>query len=260
MHDNRPIGIFDSGVGGLTILSEIRKFLPHESIIYLADQKNIPYSSKSKQELAKITSKIVRFLIEKRAKIIVVACNTATVYALDHLRTKFDTAIIGIVPVVKTASQRTKKGRIGILSTVGTAKSRYQKYLIKKFASGSKVSNIGTDEIVPFIESGKMDSKELNDVLEKVLKQFSNIDVLVLGCSHYPFLKDKIQNILGSKVLILDSGPAVARQVARVLEKNNMLANKNGRTDFFTTSDPSTFKSIAKKLLIRVDSARKAVI
>lgn len=269
MHDNRPIGIFDSGVGGLSVLYEIKKLLPRESFIYVADQANIPYSGKSKKELEKITSNIVRFLVERRAKIIVVACNTATLYVLDYLRSEFDIPIIGIVPVVKTAAERTKNGRVGILSTVATAKSNYQKELIKRFTSGLKVSNIGTDEIVSFIENGNVNSKELNNALKRVLKQFSGVDVLALGCSHYPFLRDKIQTILGSKVLILDSGPAVARQVERVLEKNRAFSSGKERfIKFFTSGNPSNFRTIAEKLIkmkfdpdiIGVDTVEKAII
>lgn len=269
MYDNRPIGVFDSGVGGFTIYSEITKLLPHESIVYLGDQANAPYSGKSKKELERITSKIVQFLLKYKVKMVVVACNTATVYALEYLRTKFDLPIVGIVPVVKTASQKTKNGRIGIFSTVATAKSNHQKELIKKFADGLKVSNIGADEIVPFVERGDIDSEEFDNVLKNVLKQFSGIDVLALGCSHYPFLRSKIQKILGSKVLILDSGPAVARQVKRVLEKNKAFSSGKERfIKFFTSGNPSNFRTIAGKLIkikldpdiIGVDTVEKAII
>lgn len=261
MPDNRPIGVFDSGVGGLTIFSEITKLLPGESIIYFADQNNMPYSGKSERELEKITSNIVRFLIKNKVKLIVVACNTATVYVIDCLRSKFKVPIIGVVPVVKTAARLTKSGRIGILSTIATSKSKYQKDLIKKFANGLIGNNIGADELVPFIEAGDLNSKELNNVLEKVLKHFSGVDVLALGCSHYPFLKEKIQIILGPKVLILDSGPAVARQVKRVLESNKILSNKKSKTKFFTTGNPADFKRIVKKLInAELDTVEKAII
>jgi len=249
MYDNRPVGIFDSGVGGLTIFSEITKLLPRESIIYLADQNNIPYSGKSKKELEKITSNVVRFLLENDAKIVVVACNTATVYTLDYLRSEFDIPIIGIVPIIKTAAEKTKIGRIGILSTVATAESDYQKELIKKFTNGLKVFNVGTDKIVPFIEGGEVYSSKLTATLKDVLKYFASIDVLALGCSHYPFARRKIQKILGQKVLVLDSGPAVARQVKRVLENNKILSNKKGKTKFFTTENPWNFRWVAEKLI-----------
>lgn len=261
MADNRPIGIFDSGVGGLTIYLEIKKILPRESYIYFADQKNIPYSGKPKGELEKITSGIIRFLLKNKAKIIVIACNTATVYAIDYLRSKFDVPIIGTVPVVKTASERTRNGRIGILSTIATAKSRYQKKLIEKFTNGLAVFNVGTDEIVPFIETGEINSVKLKKSLMDILKQFSEIDVLALGCSHYPFLKKKIQQILGSKILILDSGPAVARQVSRVVLTKNILSNKKSYTRFFTTGSREDFERIARKLAkIKGTSVEKAII
>ena len=261
MYDNRPVGIFDSGVGGLTIFSEITKLLPNESIIYFADQKNILYSGKSKRELEKITSNIVRFLIKNKAKLIVIACNTATVYAVDYLRSKFKVPIIGVVPVVKTAARITKSGRIGILSTAATSKSKYQKDLIKRFANGLIVNNIGTDELVPFVETGDFKSAVLNKKLQNILKEFRGIDILALGCSHYPFLRDKIQKILGPKVLILDSGPAVARQVKRVLESNKILSNKKSKTKFFTTSNPADFKRIVEKLInAKLDTVEKAII
>ena len=261
MYDNRPVGIFDSGVGGLTIFSEIRKLLPSESFVYLADQANIPYSGKSKKELEKITSNIVRFLIKNKVKLIVIACNTATVYATDYLRSKFKVPIIGVVPVVKTAARLIKSGRIGILSTAATSKSKYQKDLIKKFANGLIVNNIGTDELVPFIETGDLKSAVLTKKLRNILKEFQGIDVLALGCSHYPFLRDEIQKILGPKVLILDSGPAVARQVKQVLESNKILSSKKSKTKFFTTGNPADFKRIIEKLInAKLDRVDKAII
>ena len=268
MYDNRPVGIFDSGVGGLTILLEITKLLPNESIIYFADQKNIPYSGKSERELEKITSNIVRLLIKNKVKLIVIACNTATVYTIDYLRSKFKVPIIGVVPVVKTAALFAKSGRIGILSTIATSKSKYQKDLIKKFANGLIVNNIGSDEIVSFIETGDLKSAVLNKKLRNILKKFQEIEVLALGCSHYPILRDEIQKILGLEVLILDSGPAVARQVKRVLETNKMLSSKKSKIRFFTTGNPADFKRIVEKLInakldpdiIGVDTVEKAII
>lgn len=261
MYDNRPIGIFDSGVGGLSIYREVKKLLPRESFIYLADQKNNPYGGRSVKEIQNLSSDVVSFLINQNTKAIIVACNTATVYAIDYLRSKFDIPIIGIVPVVKTAAKKTKIGRIGILSTVATAESDYKKELIKKFANGLKVFNIGTDKIVPFIERGEVDSNKLIATLKEVLKQFTSIDVLALGCSHYPFLRQEIQKILGPKILILDSGPACARQVKRVLENNKMLSNKKGAIKFFTTENPWDFRRVAEKLIKKkLATVEKAII
>lgn len=260
MHGQRPIGVFDSGVGGLTVLKQLSRLLPKESFIYFADQKNVPYGSKKKRELRKITANAVRFLHEEKAKTIVMACNTATIYALDYLRSKFDLPIIGIVPIVKTAAQETKNGRIGILSTVATSKSLYQKELINKFASGLKVVNLGTDELVPFVEKGEIESPRLTKTLEVILSAFQRerIDTLALGCSHFPFLGKSIRKILGS-VLILDSAAAISRQTKRVLEQNRALSDTRGELIFYTTGNVVKFKEVASKLLkktiVRVNKA-----
>lgn len=278
-----PIGIIDSGVGGLTILLEITKKLPSESFIYLADQKNLPYGTKNKKEIYRLSKKLVKFLIAKKAKLIVIACNTITVACIDKLRKDFpDIPIIGTVPVVKTASKLTKNGRIGILSTKQTASSKYQKDLIKKFAKGLKVLNLGTDKLVPLIEasetatfprdtrreiergpvkgfppaSAPVDSAQMravgipstlatpSEILTKDLKPFKDfkIDVLVLGCSHFPLLKSEMRKILGSKIKILDSGGAIARQTKRILVSENLEAEYNKSVKkFYTTGEMKEF-------------------
>lgn len=243
---NKPIGILDSGVGGLTIWREIVRELPKESTVYIADSKNIPYGAKSSKEINRLARKLVQFLLKKDVKLIVVACNTITVTCLDRLRAEFpQIPIVGTVPVVKTAAEKTKKGKIGILSTVRTAKSRYQKNLIKKFAGDLEVLNLGTDKLVPLIEKGE----SVDQVLENELSPFINqVDVLALGCTHFPLIKDKIQKILGPKVLVLDSGPAIARQVRRVLSNNNILSSSKADRFFFTTGDDKSFNKILKSL------------
>ena len=245
--DNKPIGIFDSGVGGLSIYKEIVRELPLESTIYIADSKNIPYGTKTPKEIHKLARKLVQFLLKKNVKLIVVACNTITVSSLDKLRREFpQIPIVGTVPVIKTASKSSKDKKIGILSTVRTAESQYQKNLIKKFARGNKVLNIGTDKLVPLIESGR----NVDLVLKEELKPFINsqVDVLALGCTHFPLIKNKIQGILGSKVLILDSGPAIARQVRRVLTNNNILSSSKKDYIFYTTGDNTSFNKIFKSI------------
>lgn len=262
--DNRPIGVFDSGVGGLTIFSEIKKLLPHENIIFVADQANVPYSGKTKKELVTITTKIAKFLVDHDVKMLVVACNTASVYALDALRSKFQLPIIGIVPVVKTAAEETRNRQIGILSTVATSRSDYQKKLIEKFADSLMVINIGTDKLVPFIERGEFRGNGIEAVLNKVLSKFKSegVDTLALGCSHFSFLRGEIREILGNNVLILDSGSAVARQINRVLKNNSSLASEiKPIYTFFTTGDPSKFKKVGQALLKRrLTHVRKATI
>ena len=252
MNDNKPIGIFDSGVGGLSIFSEITKLLPYESIVYLGDQANVPYGSKTEEELRRFTEIGMNFLFKKKVKLIIIACNTATVYALTYLRSKFKLPIIGIVPVVKTAVQMSQNGRMGILSTVATSKSTHQKKLIKKFTKGRKVYNVGTNKLVSYVERGEIKGGRLNRTLDKLLKSFQEekIDTIALGCSHFLFLRDEIAKNLRPGVIILDSGTAIARQAERVLKNNNALnSNQKPEYRFFTSGNPEKFKKVAEKLL-----------
>ena len=235
--NNRPIGVLDSGIGGLTIWREIVRLLPKESTIYIADSKNCPYGKKTPEQIHAFAKRLIKFLLKKDVKLIVIACNTITVSCLDKLREEFtNVPIVGTVPVIKTASEQTKNGIIGIFSTSGTAKSMYQKSLINKFAKDKTVINIGTDKLVPMIEKGK----SMYLVIKKILLPFkkTNIDVLALGCSHYPLIREQIQRVLGLQVVILDSGAAIARQVRRVLSNNNSLSSlKIAAHSFFTTGD-----------------------
>lgn len=250
---NKPIGVLDSGIGGLSIYQEIVKLLPHESTLYIGDNAYIPYSKLSEEVLFDRSKRLVRFLLEKDAKLIVVACNTITVSGIDKLRETFpDVPFIGTVPVIKTAASVTQKKSFGILSTERTANSAYQKDLINKFAEGHTVLNIGTDELVPLIEKGIVEGKAMHDVLNAILVPFKEgvVDTLVLGCTHYPFVKKEIQNILGSEVQILDSGAAIARQAQRILSEKNALSTSGTPTrEYYTTAMAEHIDYIAKKLL-----------
>jgi glutamate racemase len=247
--NNSPIGIFDTGVGGLTVLQAIAHELPHESLIYAGDSANTPYGTKSEEEIYSRTKKLVEFLLSKNVKLIVIACNTITVSCLDQLRKDYpQMPFIGTVPVIKTAAAVTKNKRIGVLSTTVTAQSVYQKKLIEHFANDCIVFDYGNDELVPLIESGRENSEEMKKVLTKILSTFQKeeIDTLVLGCTHFPFLKDQMQELLGAEVNLLDSGGAIARQVRRVLEHNESLAKDNIQAiNIFTTGNIE----IPKKLL-----------
>ncbi|MDO8686886.1 MAG: glutamate racemase [Candidatus Berkelbacteria bacterium] len=251
--NNQPIGVLDSGIGGLSILKEIIKKFPHESTIYLADSLNCPYGNRSEKEIYNLSRRLVEFLVDQKVKIIIIACNTITVTCLDRLRKDFpNLPIIGTVPVIKTAVSVTKNKKIGILSTIATSKSDYQKNLINKFAGDCEVLNLGTDKLVPLVEKGDLESGELKDVLKSELWPFlkAGIDVLVLGCSHFPFLEEKMQEILGSKVLLLDSGAAIARQVERVLTANKTLSKKKSSSHiFYTTGEEKHFRLAVNKLM-----------
>lgn len=251
--DNRPIGILDSGIGGLSIWKEIVRELPQESTIYIADSINCPYGNRGASQIYKLAKRLVQFLIGQNAKLVVVACNTVTVSCLGRLRTDFpEVPIVGTVPVVKKAAEQTKNRIIGVLSTRATAKSAYQKDLIEKFANGCRVVNVGTDELVALVETGKTNGFASDKILRRELTPFitERIDTLALGCSHFPFLREAMANILGPNVSILDSGGAIARQVGRVLTNNSMLAsNPKLPHHFYTTDDVNQLRSIIKKLV-----------
>jgi len=251
--NNQPIGILDSGVGGLSIWKEIVRELPGESTIYMADSINCPYGDKTSREIYILAKKLVQFLLDKKVKLIVLACNTITVFCIDKLRIDFpDIPIVGTVPAVKTAAEKTKNKKIGILSTESTAKSEYQKNLIRTFAKDCFVINKGDSELVPYIEKGDTKSEKVKKILRNIIEDFiaKDVDTITLGCSHFPFLKDEIKGIMEDRVKILDSGKAIARRVRRVLANNNNLSFANSPSyGFYTTGNSEEFEVVAKKLV-----------
>lgn len=247
--NNNPIGIIDSGIGGLSVWQEIVKLLPHESTMYLADSKNLPYGEKSEAEVYALSKQLIPFLLEKKIKLVVIACNTITVSALEKLRKDFpDIPIVGTVPVVKTAAAVSKNKRIGILSTKRTAESTYQKELIQTFAADCTVTNLGTNELVPMVESGYIDEEKLKHELEPLMQ--AEVDTVALGCTHFPFLRNELQEILEQGVQILDSGEAIARQVKRILEKEKVLSDAQmPEYIFYTTGEQKVFTEQVQRLV-----------
>jgi glutamate racemase len=247
---NQSVGVFDSGVGGLSVLSEIQKLLPTESSIFIADQAYIPYGGKTKEELIDRVSRIMNFFQEKEVKAVVAACNTATVYTIDEMRKRFEFPIIGTVPVIKTIAGITKTGKTAVFSTPATAKSPYLQKLIDTFAKGITVEKIGGSNLEELVEKGDVDSPEINAVLKKILPPLRErgIDAIALGCTHYPFLKQKIQDIMGEDVAIVDSGGAVARRLKEVLTHENLLSLQKETDRYYTTGDVSLFEKAATKL------------
>ncbi len=241
-----PIGVFDSGIGGLSIWKEIISLLPNENTIYLADSKNAPYGQKSQQEIIDLSVKNTELLLKKGAKIIVVACNTATTNAIDYLRNNYNVPFIGIEPAIKPAALKSKTKKIGILATKGTLSSKLFSDKVLRFENTEIVEQIG-EGLVPLIEQGKINSDEMDKLLQSHLQKLvqNNIDFLVLGCSHYPFLIDKITSIIGKNITIIDSGEAVARQTKRVLEKNDLLNTKKKPAKHFlyNNKNSSIFKN-----------------
>ena len=252
MNSKQAIGIFDSGVGGLSIWNEITTLLPHERTIYLADSKNAPYGQKSKQTIIEFSIKNTELLIEKGCKIIVVACNTATTNAIDYLRSHYKIPFIGIEPAIKPAALQTKTNSIGILATKGTLSSALFHSTSKEFTEEILVIEQVGEGLVPLIESGRIESIEMKNLLKKYLNPMlkKNIDYLVLGCSHYPFLILQIKNILGNKVQIIDSGEAVAKQTKMILQKNNLLYKGTSipKHLLFGNANIDTLKKLANNL------------
>jgi glutamate racemase len=220
MINNNPIGLFDSGIGGTSIWKEIHQLLPNENTIYLADSKNAPYGEKSKEEIIHLSNKNTEFLLEQNCKLIVVACNTATTNAIKELRSKYKVPFIGIEPAIKPAALHSKTQKIGILATKGTLNSELFSKNTEQFQNIQIIEQIGYG-LVELIEGGKIKSIEMQDLLIKYLTPMAetNIDYLVLGCSHYPYLIPQIKKIISKKITIIDSGEAVAKQTKKILEE-----------------------------------------
>lgn len=244
----RPIGIFDSGVGGTSILKEIHELLPNENCIYLADSKNAPYGNKSKEQIINLSIKNTELLLSQGCKIIVVACNTATTNAIAHLRATYKVSFIGIEPAIKPAALNTQTKTVGILATKGTLSSELFHETSDLYAHNINVIEQDGDGIVPLIESGQLDSNEMKALLESYINPMieRNIDHLVLGCTHYPYLIPILKKILPENVNIIDSGLAVARQTKAVLKKENILntSNKKATVDLFSNGNVNVLNSL----------------
>jgi glutamate racemase len=249
--NNLPIGIFDSGVGGTSIWKEIKALLPNENTIYLSDSKNAPYGEKSTQEIIDLSIKNTEFLLHQNCKLIVVACNTATTNTIKTLREKYSVPFIGIEPAIKPAALKTKTNIIGILATKGTLTSE----LFEKTSSTIRhqiviKEKIGTG-LVDLIESGKINSPEVKQLLTSYLEPMleENVDCLVLGCTHYPYLIPQIREIVGDKIQIIDSGQAVARQTKAILEKYKLLNidSVNGTHHFFINKSKDVLETLLPK-------------
>lgn len=250
MKKNAPIGIFDSGVGGSSIWKEIHQLLANENTIYLADSANAPYGNKSETEIIALSIKNTEALIALGCKIIVVACNTATTNAIDILRKNFNIPIIGIEPAIKPAALGTHTKSIGILATKGTLSSALFHKTSETFTKDISVLEIVGEGLVPLIEKGALDSSELQKLLVAYTAPMlaANIDYLVLGCSHYPYLIPRLRELLPKTVTIIDSGEAVARQTKNMLENLQLLSEEIAvpKLQFFTNAEIGTLEFLLK--------------
>lgn len=253
----QPIGILDSGVGGLTIFKEITKLLPSEDIIYFGDTLYCPYGDKSIEVIRKLSARIVKYFVQENCKLIVVACNTATVAGIDYLRSEFDIPLVGVVPVVKTAANMTKTGAFGVIATKFTIESNYHKELIQKFAADKMVISQSCPGIVELIEKNNIEKNaaQIENLLRKYLAPLikAKIDVLALGCTHYSIIRNLIQKIVGPDINILDSGEAVACQVKRVLTNNSRLNAERNPGYKYCCSGPSENYERMVKTVFKTD-------
>jgi glutamate racemase len=244
----KPIGIFDSGIGGTSIFKEISILLPHENIIYLADSKNAPYGNKSAEAILQLSIKNTELLIDKGCKIIVVACNTATTNAMSYLRTHYSIPFIGIEPAIKPAALKTQSKAIGILATKGTLSSALFHETTDLYSKEINIIECIGEGIVPLIEAGKIDSDEMMKLIKTYTDPMleANIDYLVLGCTHFPYLIPLLSQILPSHVKIIDSGLAVAKQTKVILEQHNLLNNSEtkSKTEFYTNQNTTILEAI----------------
>ncbi|HCR71120.1 MAG TPA: glutamate racemase [Anaerolineae bacterium] len=251
---SNSIGIFDSGVGGLSVLREIRALMPNENIIYFGDQGHVPYGPRSMEQIQNFSEGITNCLLKNHAKIIVVACNTASAAALKYLREKFpDIQFVGMEPAVKPAAEKTQTKKVGVLATPTTFQGALYASVVERFASDVEIFQNTCNGLVQQIEAGELNSEKTKKILEDALLPMleKNIDTVVLGCTHYPFVIPLIEKIVGESVRVIDPAPAVAKQTERLLEAKGLRysSNENGEVVFFTSGDMKLTEDVVSKLI-----------
>lgn len=248
----QPIGVFDSGVGGISVLQHIHQLLPHEHLLYFADSRHAPYGSKTPQQIQSRCFEITDFLIAQGAKAIVVACNTATAAAIDAMRAQYTLPIFGMEPAVKPAAEASKNGIIGVLATVGTLKSAQFAGLLESYGRNVEVVTQGCVGLVECIERGELNAEYTLNLLQQYCQPLldEGADTVVLGCTHYPFVKKHIQRIVGDKVTLIDTGAAVAKHLQNRLSAMEMLSSRtqNGEVKFWTNSSAPEAKAVIDML------------
>jgi glutamate racemase len=253
MSDPRYIGVFDSGVGGLSVWREIARQFPHERTLYLADQAHVPYGSRQLAEVRELSEGITRFLLDHGVKIIVIACNTASAAALHHLRRTFPTVpFVGMEPAVKPAVERTHNGVVGVIATQATFQGDLFASLVARYAAGVRVLTQACPGLVEAVEAGRLDTPETEALLRQVLTPLieGGADQLVLGCTHYPFLRPAIERVVGTSVAVIDPAPAIARQTERVLAQRGLKADPaRGHHVFYTSGDAAAFATMVRRLV-----------
>ncbi|SHI47177.1 glutamate racemase [Parasporobacterium paucivorans] len=261
-----PIGVFDSGVGGLTVVREIMRQLPGEKIIYFGDTARVPYGSKSKETITKYSRQIIRFLKTKNVKAIVIACNTASAYALEDIKNEIDIPIMGVIePGARAAAMTTANKRIGIIGTEATIASGIYSEFIKKILTDAKVAGKACPLFVPLVEEGYTDDPVTTEIASRYLKDLKqeNIDTLILGCTHYPLLRKTIADIMGSGVSLVNPAYETATQLREMLMKEGLMAEEkldeeSGKYEIFVSDTTKKFEDFARTILPSdFDSIRK---
>jgi glutamate racemase len=253
MSNNNPIGVFDSGVGGLTVAKEIIRQLPNEKIIYLGDNARCPYGPRPMEEIKQYTWEMVRFLLQKNIKMLIIACNTATAAALDDLKDQLEIPVIGVIyPGARAAIEKSRNRHIGVIGTMGTIASGAYEHALTNTHSDVKVTSLACPKFVPVVESGEWASPIAQRVVKECLAPLkgTGIDTLVLGCTHYPFLEKIISEEMGPGVSIISSGEETARDASTILDFNKMLSSNKETPihEFYTTGSRRMFNRIAVEL------------
>lgn len=256
MSDSRPIGIFDSGVGGLTVADKVQKILPGEDIIYFGDTARVPYGTKSKETITKFSVENVEFLMKHNVKIVLVACNTASSLSLNFLKRCFRVPIIGVIePGARAAAGSTRNNRIGVIGTSATISSQAYEKAIKKIRPGVRVFTQSCPLFVPLVEEGWTENPVADAVARTYLKKLksSNIDTLIMGCTHYPMLKSVIQKVMGRPVFLIDSAVEVAKEARQLLDASGLLSGRRtkGECKYLVSDEPARFVRMGEKFLKR---------
>ena len=258
------IGIFDSGVGGLSVWREVVRQLPHERTIYVADQAHVPYGSRHLIAVQELSEATARFLLGQGAKIIVVACNTASAAALHHLRRTFpQVPFVGMEPAIKPAVERTRTGVVGVIATQATFRGELFASLMERYAGDTQVLRQECPGLVEAVEAGELDTPETEDLLQSYLTPLieAGADQLVLGCTHFPFLRPVIEQIVGPDTMVIDPAPAVARQTRRILLQRELQTNRTtvGRHVFYTSGGVPAFAALVEHLIPTVEQGTAGI-
>lgn len=251
--DPRPIGVFDSGIGGLTSVREIFRVLPRETVLYFGDTARLPYGAKSRETVTRFSLEIARFLVRQNIKCLLVACNTASSFALEALQRRLDVPVVGVIdPAARAAVEASPHGRIGVIGTLGTVGSKAYPHAIETLAPGAAVISRACPLFVPLVEEGMIGHPATRMIADEYLAEIrsSDIESLILGCTHYPLLVPMLREVLGPAVTLVDSGAEAARAMARLLQERGQLA-EHARPEhrFYLSDEPRNFTRVAQAFL-----------